>query len=393
MENKALEAQLDLDWNSSEQKILLNPKLKSDEAQTLQRLGEKFSKSSHVWIASSGSNSSSNESVKLIALSKAAIMASAAAVNQHLQSSANDKWALCLPTFHVGGLGIFARAHLSGASVFNGLSDEKWYAKYFFDLCQRNQITLSALVPTQIYDLVSLGLKCPASLRAIIVGGGSLSEDLYEKAIDLGWPLLPSFGMTECASQIATADLNTWQKKDRRLQVLSHCQVRLDREGFLEIQSKALMTGYAQMVGGQQVWNEVKTGDWIKTQDKVQLSGSYLLPLGRGADFVKILGEGVNLLELENILNLVVNRIEKQFLNEMTLLAVPESRRGHEIVLVFSHKVQAEIVQKILNEFNQQVKPFEKITKTADVIEIPRTDLGKVKKSQLLENVLSSTFR
>ena len=36
-------------------------------------------------------------------------------------------------------------------------------------------------------------------------GGGAVSDELYRDARALGWRVLPSYGMTECCSQVATA--------------------------------------------------------------------------------------------------------------------------------------------------------------------------------------------
>ena len=69
-----------------------------------------------IWILSSGT-SAVNE-VKAIGIRKAALLASARAVNRHLRSDAADRWLLTLPVYHVGGLGILARSHLSKAEVF-----------------------------------------------------------------------------------------------------------------------------------------------------------------------------------------------------------------------------------------------------------------------------------
>ena len=42
-----------------------------------------------------------------------------------------------------------------------------------------------------------------------MTGGGALDPSLYKQARDLGWPLLPSYGLTECGSQVATASLSS----------------------------------------------------------------------------------------------------------------------------------------------------------------------------------------
>src|SRR5207244_12310235 len=98
----------------------------------------------HVLVATSGTTGD----VKLVALSKEAILASAAAVNTRLGARRGDVWCCVLPTFHVGGLGIHARAHLTGSRVIGMAWDPHAFA--------RTEATLASLVSAQVHDLVRL---------------------------------------------------------------------------------------------------------------------------------------------------------------------------------------------------------------------------------------------
>jgi O-succinylbenzoic acid--CoA ligase len=137
----------------------------------------------HVWLATSGTSGR----FKLVALARQAMEASARAVNAHLGASAQDVWINPLPLFHVGGLGILARAHLTGSRC--ELLHGAWDSQRFVDAVRRCDATLSALVPTQVHDLVQRGLPAPECLRGVVVGGGVLTEDLFARAAGLGWPL------------------------------------------------------------------------------------------------------------------------------------------------------------------------------------------------------------
>src|SRR5688500_17581025 len=90
-----------IDWTSEESHVLLNPRMPPEEAARLLTLV--IDLRAHVWLATSGTTGT----LKLAALSKDALLASAAAVNHHLASDARDVWCCVLPAFHVGGLGIF----------------------------------------------------------------------------------------------------------------------------------------------------------------------------------------------------------------------------------------------------------------------------------------------
>jgi len=211
-----------IDWDSSKTEILFNPRIPQEERDNYRDFLKGQSFSSHVWLTTSGTTNR----YKFIALSKNAILTSARAVNQHLESSKHDTWLHCLPDFHVGGLGIWARASISGAQV---VKLHKWCPEKFRQRVVDSKATLTALVPTQVFDLVSKNLKAPEYLRGTIVGGGSLSETFYIRGCALGWNLLPSYGLTECASQVATAFHGHFDQ----LSILPHISIKIASNDFL----------------------------------------------------------------------------------------------------------------------------------------------------------------
>ena len=145
---------MEIDWESGESYLLANPAYSACAKSNYAKIIEKGTAwPGHIWLATSGSTV-----LKWVGLSKQAILASAHAVNMHLQSDGSDKWALALPDFHVGGLGILARSYLSKAAVDNFKLDHqgKWEAQAFYDYLERKGSTLTSLVPSQLYDLVQL---------------------------------------------------------------------------------------------------------------------------------------------------------------------------------------------------------------------------------------------
>ncbi len=245
----------------------------------------------HIWIASSGTGGR----LKIIALSRAALEASACAVNGHLRADPSDCWINPLPLFHVGGLGIIARAILAG-SRFEMFSP--WDAAQFVLRAGECGATLSALVPTQVHDIVRFALRCPPRLRAVIVGGGALDESLRTAAAGLGWPLLLSYGLTEAASQVATALPDapdaSW------LPLLGHVEARIEDDGVLSLRGSSLLTGWMHFSAeGVAQWEDPKSGGWYRTSDRCELRGGVLRMLGRIDDLLKIRGELVDVGALE----------------------------------------------------------------------------------------------
>jgi o-succinylbenzoate---CoA ligase len=354
-----------IDWNSEESHLFLNPRLPDSEKNLLQNLARQFARPGHIWIASSGSSQTANQSLKLMALSKKAFLASSLAVNKHLESTSSDVWVQNLPRFHVGGLSIESRVFLSGARV---VVQEGWKAEEFARLISREKATLSSLVPTQIFDLIQFRQKAPTSLRAIVVGGSALSEDLYQQALDLGWPLLPSFGMTECCSQIATAGLDGITRRNRQLHLLSHIQARVNVQDMLEIQSASLLTGFAQVINGENIWRDPKIDGWYCTQDLAELNEKVLIPKGRHSYFIKVKGEGVDLQKLQHQLEDLAREILPNEWQGFQLAAVDDDRDEHRIVL--QHLTETDS-SELTKRFNLKVAPFERIVETQAVENMP----------------------
>ncbi|NUN04564.1 MAG: AMP-binding protein [Bdellovibrio sp.] len=378
------EAKLDLSSNANE--ILLNPRWPVQDYANLENLAlwaqEKENLRGHVWLATSGSTADSIGATKLVALAKHALQASAEAVNKHLQSTAEDVWTQVLPHYHVGGLGIELRAQLSGAKVVSALRNQRWDALYFYEILKQEKCTLSALVPTQIYDLVGLNLQAPTHLRAVVVGGGVFELELYKKARALGWPVLPSYGMTETASQIATASLASLQQMDYpEMPLLPHAQARTNAEGFLQVQATSLFSFYAQNTSeGPKVWDP-KKGGWFQTEDRGEVVAGSLFVQGRSKDYIKIGGEGVNLARLRSALEQCLLKYDAKKMSQIVLLDMASERLGAEVHLV-STLPESETLA-LQRMYEEQVLPFEKIRKIHYVKEIPRNDLGKVLWSSL----------
>ena len=330
-----------IDWLSSESHVLLNPRMPREEKAQLESFV--IDLPGHLWLATSGTTGS----LKLTALSKSAMLSSAAAVNRHLQSTERDLWLCVLPTFHVGGLGIYARAFLSGAGVTDQWSEE---------------VTLASLVPAQVVDLVRAKTKPPRSLRAVVVGGGALSSEIDAVARELGWPLLSSYGMTECCSQVATA-----LSDSQELVLLDHMEARVEENGRLALRSKALFTGYATGNG----FVDPKVDGWFITEDLATLEGRILRVEGRRGDFAKVGGESVDLARLDRILAGIGA--------DAVAIAVPDTRLGHVIGLA----VASGDVDAIVEAFNARVFPFERARSVVRVGEIPRTPLGKIIRSRI----------
>jgi len=295
----------------------------------------------HVLFETSGSSGAP----KWIALSKQALRISAAAVNRHLAVTAADCWGLALPLRHVGGFGVAVRA--SEAGCRHEHFTPRWDAAEFSRWLAQKQVTLTSLVPTQVHDLVISQLRAPSSLRAMVVGGGRLDETTGRAARGLGWPVLASYGMTEAASQIATQTLDSLHAiyQPAPIPLLPLWRVELETDGHLRIAGPALFSGMLVKHGAS--WSFVsRTDEWHRTDDHAELADGMLTPLGRTDSRVKVLGELVDVAEIElRLVELSGGRLAPE---SFIVAPVPDQRAEHLLVPVFDFAVDRAAAEEAL---------------------------------------------
>ncbi len=140
---------------------------------------------------------------------------SATASAYRLGLDGNDRWLSCLPLYHVGGLSVVFRSCLYGTAI---VLQRRFDLEEFQRSLREDSVTLTSLVPTMLHRLlnslppntVSHGLlshkPCrPGSLRMALLGGAAATPDLLNAAAEAGMRVATTYGLTEAASQVATA--------------------------------------------------------------------------------------------------------------------------------------------------------------------------------------------
>jgi O-succinylbenzoic acid--CoA ligase len=130
-----------------------------------------------------------------------------------------------------------------------------------------------------------------------MIGGAALAPALYERATAAGWPLNPSYGMSETAAQIAT-----WTPADGPWheglvgRPLGSNEFTLTTDGRIRIRGPQLMLGY---LGG----GGIDEDGWLTTGDlgKIDAFGR-LTVTGRADDMLVSGGRNVHPLEIESCL-------------------------------------------------------------------------------------------
>jgi O-succinylbenzoic acid--CoA ligase len=290
---------------------------------------------------------------------------SAAGSAAHLRHVAADRWLNVLPVHHVGGLSVVIRSAREGSTVV--LRDRFSADEMATDL---SNVSLASLVPTMLTQVLPL-LTAPLSgLRAILLGGGPVPRTLLEQAQEKGIAVLPTYGQTEAASQVASCPLDA--PNGRLLRPLKGMEVRIvgvgrkplarDIVGKIEIRGPQVFLGYDAGPGRS-------TADWHTTGDLGSVDAQGLLAVSGRADSVIVSG-GENVHPSE-----VVDALLRAGVQEAAVFGVPDETWGNVVVAAV---VTAFTVRELENAVRVDLAGFKIPRRWVLVDELPRDPMGKL---------------
>ena len=146
--------------------------------------------------------SGSTGSPKPVTVTMGNLLASAVASAFRLGIDPDDRWLLTLSFYHVGGIAPIFRSTLYGTAVVLRSEFDPGQAA---DDIDRYDGTVVSLVPTMLKGMLDRRGTLADSLRVVLLGGAPADESLIERCQHYSIPVHPTYGMTETASQVATA--------------------------------------------------------------------------------------------------------------------------------------------------------------------------------------------
>ena len=180
--------------------------------------------------------------------------------NTNLPLSTGDAWLLSLPMFHVSGLGILFRCTLAGATVIVPAANQS-----LVEQIEKRRPTHLSLVPAQLSRWLDDAAQPPEFLKAVLLGGGPLPNDLIQRAHTAGWPLFATYGLTEMASQVTTTTLGAGADELQTVGgVLPDREVMIAEDHEILVRGATLFQGYVQ---GGRLNRPLDANGWFHTGD------------------------------------------------------------------------------------------------------------------------------
>ncbi|MET0461167.1 MAG: AMP-binding protein [Ilumatobacteraceae bacterium] len=288
-------------------------------------------------VATSGSTGAP----KGVVLTHAAVAASALATSDRLAIVQDDHWLACLPLAHVGGLAVVTRAMVVGTSL----------------------TVLPAFEPAAVttagathVSLVATALRRidPSGFRTIVLGGAAPPAQLPPNVVT-------TYGMTETGSGVVY---------DGR--PLDGVDVRIDVDGQILLRGPMLLRSYRD---GS---NPLVDG-WFPTGDLGRWDPDGRLVVdGRRGDLIITGGENVWPEPLEAILRTQTG------VADVAVAGTPDAEWGHVVTaFVVADDAGPPTLDALRGAVKSVLPPFCAPRRLVLVDAIPRTALGKVRRSEL----------
>jgi len=251
---------------------------------------------------------------KGVRLTFANLEASASASTEHLGHDSDDVWLCNLPISHVGGASILVRSAREASTV---MLEPRFDPLQTAAALRAGAATIASLVAVTLARTLDVHPGRYSGVKAVLVGGGPVPFDLVERARAAGLPVLPTYGMTETASQIATA-----RPEDGKVVAVPGAEIR-SVDGRLGVRGPMLFDGYV----GE---GRRDAADWFETGDLGTVSADGVIEvLGRADDVIVTGGENVHPSEVEAVLG------EHPGVDAVVVMGYPDPDWGQSLIAVY----------------------------------------------------------
>jgi O-succinylbenzoic acid--CoA ligase len=317
-------------------------------------------------------------------ISFAAQFYSAAVSSWRLGHHPDDRWLLCLPLYHVGGLNIVLRSCLYGSAI---VLQRGFDPHAIWQAFAAQAVTLISLVPTMLDRLLEArpDAAAPPTLRLVLLGGAAATPALIQRAQARAFPVALTYGLTEANSQVATAPPEAVRRKPGSVgKPLMFTDVHIANEsgaplpagqiGEIVVRGPTVMLGYY----GQPDHPALRDGS-LHTGDLGYLDeDGDLWLVQRRSDLIISGGENIYPAEVEAVLR------EHPSVADVCVVGIDDPIWGQRPAAAIEIRPGAALSQETLEAFVRERLAGYKVPRSVLFVEaLPRTASGKIARPQV----------
>ena len=322
---------------------------------------------------------------KTVALSEENIVSNIRGCCDGTGFDSNQVMLAILPLFHAYGLTVTMLLPLmTGSQV---VIAERFAPRTVLNLIEQHRVTCVVAVPSQYRVLALDPTPCDASSLWLCIGGAERLPDTTEREFTakFGRPVLPGYGATEVSPVVSlnVPETNRPASVGKPLPGVT-VTIRSDDGGVCPlgeigevcVEGPNVMLGYLN--DPEATAKKIRNGVLYSGDKGFFDADGYLYISGRADEMVKVGGEKIYPVELEN----AIERIEG--VEEVAIIALPDERHGLRLHAFVQRKPGAQLDEASLRAACREVLEPYKIPRTFTFVEsMPRTITGKTDKRSL----------
>jgi len=303
-----------------------------------------------------------------------------------LQITHSDSWLLSLPLYHIGGFSIIVRAVIFGIPVIIPACPD---TDDIIDAIGKYNPSIVSFVPTVMQRLLEKGVKPNSRHKAVLLGGGVITEAVLGQSSDRGWNIAATYGTTETGSQIATVFPDNKKYRGSVGKPMPFTQVRIvdetgvetetGEEGEITVRTPSLMKGYYKR--NEMSMNAIRN-DWYFTGDHGYVSSDgYLYVVSRRTDLIVSGGENINPYEIEELLR------EYPGIDDASIVPKSDPIWGEIVVAVVVTNEKSITLDTVKDYLSGKIASFKIPKKLYFFDSIPYTETGKINRAEVRKNI------
>ncbi len=308
----------------------------------------------------------------------------------NLGHNLDDRWLVCLPLYHIGGLSILMRSVIYGISM---MVHKKFDPTTVNHSILTDKITIISVVAVMLQSMLTDldshwgGAHYPSTLRCVLLGGGPAPYPLLEACVLRDIPVVQTYGLTESSSQAVTlSPADALRKLGSAGRPLPPVQLRIMHDnrqasagepGQIFLKGPTITPGYVER---PEATAQAFQDGWFATGDFGYLDkDGFLFVLDRRADLITSGGENVYPAEIESVLH------SHSDVKQAGVCGQPDPQWGQvPVAFVVLNAGSTVSTQELLDYMAQKLARYKQPRAIYFVEQLPYTSSGKLLRRELL---------